>query len=130
MASPNSVPRFIEQPRTWMSLISTANTNLDGTGTIVDVIPVSTMGILVELIRVQAIVTTTAGMVRLFLHDGSNWRLYDELPVNARTPSASVAAFEGEIIPSKPLVIAPTWKLGAAPHNAESFIVHATGGLY
>jgi hypothetical protein len=113
-----------------MGQVTAANANRDGTGTLVDIVTAGQMGTLIELIHVHAIVTTTAGMVRLFLYDGVNNRLYAEIPVAAVTPSASVAAFEAEYIPTKPLVLPTGWKLKAATEKAEAMNVVATGGDY
>lgn len=111
-------------------VISTANTNLDGTGTLGTVITAGAEGTLVELVRVKATVTTTAGMVRLFLHDGTNARLHKEIDVTAATPSGTVKSFEAEYTPTKPLKLPTGWSLRASTHNAESFVVEALGGNY
>lgn len=131
MPVPNSVPRFVVGSQSIAhAQISTANTARDGTGTIVDVLTAGTQGTLIELIRVVATAATTAGNVKLFLHNGSAYRFYDELAVTAITPSATVVPFEIELIPSKPLVVPTGWKFAAAPHNAETFNVFVTGGDY
>jgi hypothetical protein len=127
----NSVPRFLLPENSIGSVdISTANTNRDGTGTVGTVWTAGAGGGQIELIRVIAKGTTTAGMIRLFLHDGAAYHFYDELVVAAVTPSGTVAAFEGEIVPSKPLVLPSGWSLRASTHNAEAFSVVATGGNY
>lgn len=131
MAAPNSIPRFLLTDNNVAHVvISTANTGRDGTGTIGTVYTAGAQGSLIELIRVIATGTTTAGMVRLFLHDGANARLYTEIPVTAITPSATVEAFEAEYVPTKPLVLPTGWSLRASTHNAEEFVVRATGGNY
>jgi len=128
---PNSVPRFVVGTQSVkVATVSSANTNRDGTGTIVDIFTAGAQGTLVELIRVIATGTTTAGQVRIFIHDGSTYMLYDEIAVTAITPSATVQAFEAELIPTKPLVIPTGFKLAASTHNAETFRVFATGGDY
>jgi hypothetical protein len=127
----NSAPRLVLPVNSiGRAVISTANTARDGTGGMGTVLTAGPEGTLVELVRVIATGTTTAGMVRLFLHDGTAARLWDELAVTAVTPSGTVAAFEGEITPSKPLVLPSGWSLRASTHNAEEFVVHASGGNY
>lgn len=130
MPVPNSVPRFVVTGIVGIASISTANTNRDGTGTIGTVVTAAAQGTLIELIRVIATGTTTAGMVRLYIHDGSNARLYTEIPVTAITPSGTVEAFESEYTPTKPLVLPTGYSLRASTHNAETFLVEATGGDY
>lgn len=108
--------------------ISTANTNRDGTGTLGTACTGGTNGTRISRITIKATVTTTAGMVRLFISDGTNTRLWKEVPVSAITVGASTAAFEA-ILSSpdgEPLLVLPsTYTLKAATHNAETFDVIA-----
>lgn len=126
----NSVPRFIATAVLGVVQISTANTARDGTGTIATVVTAASQGTLIELIRVVATGTTTAGVVRLFIHDGANARLYEEILVTAITPSTTIAVFEAEFTPTKPLVLPTGYSLRASTHNAEAFNVIASGGDY
>lgn len=130
MASPNIAPRFVELGVIGAASIATANTNRDGTGTIGTVLTAGTQGTLVELVRVVAAGATTAGVVRLFLHDGANYYLYEEILVTAITPSTTTAVYEAEFVPTKSLVLPTGWSLRASTHNAETFKVIATGGNY
>lgn len=117
--------------------IATANVNRDGTGTIADLMSAvaPTEGARIEGIRVVAEGTTTAGVIRLFTHDGTNWRLFDEILVTAVTPSTTVKVWEpinGYTIPLPGgfLNLPSGYKLGASTHNAEAFIIHVAGGSY
>src|ERR1051326_122814 len=60
-----------------MVTISTANSNLDGTGTLGTVFTASAgnKGALISSVIIKAQVSTTPGMVRLFIYDGTNTRL-------------------------------------------------------
>lgn len=131
MPAPNSAPRMLlPENSAANAVVSAANTLRDGTGTIVDVFTPGAQGGEVELIRVQAQSTTTAGVVRLFIHNGSAYRLYKELLVAAITPSTTIEAFSIEFVPTKRLIIPAGYKLAASTHNAESFNVFAQGGNY
>jgi hypothetical protein len=130
MAVANSVPRFIASPIVGVAAISAANANRDGTGTVVTVVTAGVTGTIIDLIRAVATGTTTLGMVRLFIHDGANYRLYAEIPVSAITPSASLPVFEGEYVPRTPLILPSGYSLRASTHNAEGFSVFAIGGDY
>lgn len=110
--------------------ISVANTARDGTGAIVDIVTAGTQGTLIELVRVVAQGTTTAGVVRLWIYDGATYRLYKEILVTAITPSTTVESFSAEFVPTKPLVVPSGKKLGASTHNAETFGVFAHGGNF
>lgn len=126
----NTTPLFVDTPHIGMVQISTANTNRDGTGTLGDVFTATTDGSLIYYVRAQAIVTTTAGMVRLYLYDGTNTRLVGEITVSAVTVGASTPGWAGEWHPAKPLYMASTWVLKASTHNAETFNVFAFGADY
>lgn len=113
--------------------ISAANTNRDGTGTIVDVKTAGARGSSVSTVGIAAVGTTTVGFIRFFLHNGTAWRLLDggEVAVSAITPSGSIAAFTATWTPANaPLLIPTGWKLGAATHNAETFNLIAKSADY
>lgn len=123
-----STPTYATTPVIGQAQISAANTNRDGTGTIVTVIAGAVGGRRVSRIVVQATGTTTAGMVRIYLFDGTNTRLYREMSVTAITPSATVQPFRGELIlPQEFALPSATWEIRASTHNAETFNVFAHG---
>lgn len=125
--SANINPIFTLTPIIAMGLVSAANTNRDGTGTLVDIATGGVNGTKIESVRVKGIVTTTAGMIRLYVNNGSATRLIKEIVVSAITVGAGVAGFESEWIPDIPFVLPSTYVLRASTHNAESFIVAAIG---
>lgn len=120
-------PQYAATPKIGIGQLSTANTNRDGTGAIVTVLSAGASGTRIERSMIKATGTTTAGMVRLYIHDGTNARLFAEVPVPAVTPSASVPAFEDEIIFEDGLVLPANYSLRASTHNAEAFNVIAMG---
>jgi len=130
----NTSPIFIDTPKWGQARISTANTARDGTGTVGTVYTGTTDGSRISYIRIMATSTTTAGMVRLFISDGSNIRLWDEILVSALTPSATVLGFRATIaspVPGEPLLFLPSAHLLlASTNNAESFDVTAVVGDY
>jgi len=132
--SANRIPIYHDSKAVAQVQISTANTNRDGTGTLGTVLTASSTGngVAVTVVTYIAAVTTTAGMVRLFLDDGSNKRLIAEIAVAAVTPSATVACATGTYTPpwADGLVIPPGWSLKASTHNAEAINVFAHYGTY
>lgn len=122
-----ATPAYASTPRLSYGRVTAANTNRDGTGTIVDVIAGVAAGTRIDRIIVQAEVTTTAGMLRLYLYDGSNWRLWKEIQVQAITVAASTEAWSAEIVTPDLVLPSASWKVGAAPHNAEAMVVYAHG---
>jgi hypothetical protein len=67
-------------------------------------------------------------MVRLYLYDGSgtDGTMFDEVPVTAITPSATVETFEA-VMTYDNLVIPTGWSITASTHNAEAFRVMVFG---
>ena len=121
-------PAFATTPRLGVVQISTANTNRDGTGTIGSVITGVAAGTRIQRVRIVATGTTTAGVIRLFVDNGTNVRLLRETLVTAITPSASIAVFQTEIEFENGLMLpSASYILKASTHNAETFNVFALG---
>lgn len=147
MALPNTSPVHIGVPKSWVvNIPATANANRDGTGTITDIVnPGADTQALVAAIKITATGTTTAGMARIFGHDGTGYRLLHELSVAAITPSATVKAAiagtadgvltaDGYLVLNMPVgggltaaVAGTIQKLGISTHNAEAFVAHVKG---
>lgn len=126
-----STPNFVATPRMYRGRATAANTALDGTGTIVDIVPVGSGARKIERVEINAEVTTTAGMIRLFTWNGTDYRLLREITVPAITRSGTVAAFNTQVDFSganQTFVLESTHKLAFAPNNAEAFVAHAFGG--
>jgi hypothetical protein len=122
-----TAPSFAATPRAAGVSISTANTNRDGTGTVGTVITAGASGTKIEEVVVVGTGTVTAGMVRLFLYDGTTYYLFDEVAITATTPSATVQVYRARrAYPN--LTLPNGWSLRASTHNAETFIVEAFGG--
>ena len=121
---------FVGTPKEWMAQVSVANTNRDGSGTVVDLVTGATNGTRIDAVRVQAAGTTTAGVIRVFVYDGTNTRLEREILVNAVTPSTSIEAFSADRPLPFPIVLQTGWKLRVSTNNAETFNVFALGGDY
>lgn len=128
-----TTPAYTATPKNGMAVISVANTGRDGTGTIGTIFSAGASGSRIDKIIIKAQGTTTAGMVRLFIHDGSNARLIDEVLVQAITPSATVQSFQvvlaaNQITVELPIILPNGYSLRASTHNAESFNIIAMGG--
>jgi hypothetical protein len=122
-------PVFTSTAHVEVTAISTANTNRDGTGTIATVFTAGASGSRVDRIIVHATSTTTAGAVRLFLYDGTNYRLFKEVDIDAVTPAASTEA-ENVTVNLHNFNIPGTSgfnRIAASTHNAEAFNVIVMG---
>lgn len=110
---------------TGMVVISTANGERDGSGTLGTVLTAASSGTFIKTITVKAQVTTTHGMVRLFAYDGTNTKLIREIEIPATTKSATDPAFEITVPLDFHLVASGILK--ASTQNAETFNVIAEG---
>lgn len=126
----NRFPLYIDIPRTWVAQVSASNSNLNGTGTLVDVVTPGANGSRIDFIEIKAAVTTTAGMVRLFIYNGSTTRLIKEIAVTATTASAAVPAYSTTWTPVSPLSLLSTETLKASTENGEAINIVAYGGDY
>jgi len=117
--------QYASTVQTAQAQISTANTNRNGTGTIGTVITGATNGTRVDDISIIATGTTTAGVVRLFISDGTNVRLWQEILVSAVTPSTTVQVWSYTLL-NQALILKSGWSLQASTNNAETFNVIVT----
>jgi hypothetical protein len=117
--------QYAATPRAALGQVVTANAARDGTGTIATIFTAGASGSRIDDIKIQALATTTAGVVRLFLHDGTNARLWHEVMVTATTPSTSVQAFNATLY-NQALILPNGWSLRASTNNAEGFNILVT----
>jgi len=120
-------PAFAVTPRVASVNIATANTNRDGTGTVATPITGASTGTRIAEIVCQARVTTTAGMVRIFLYDGSTFYFFDEVSIAAATVSASVKGTRVSTTYNNLVLPNASWSVRVSTHNAESIDVTALG---
>ncbi|MFH2140794.1 MAG: hypothetical protein ABIJ97_00120 [Bacteroidota bacterium] len=105
--------------------ISTANSNLDGSGTITDLITGGGSGVLVKRLTVKAQGNTSQGMVRIFHKDSSTTRLLREVEIPAITQSAEDRTLIAVI--DELFYLRSSYKLRVSTENAETFIISAEG---
>lgn len=110
---------------TGMVKISTANSNLDGSGTLGTVLTGASNGTLIKTVTVKATSNTSQGMVRLFVYDGSNNRLLTEIEVPPITKSSTDPAFETTLRLN--YILESGFILKASTQNADSFNIIAEG---
>lgn len=121
-----ATPKYASTPRFGRAAISSAETSRTAPSSVGTVVTAVSAGTILERVIIQATGTTTAGMVRLFIHDGTNYSLIKEVPVEARVPSALLQAFAVEI-DLDGITLPDGHSLRATTHNAEAFVVTAFG---
>lgn len=120
-------PVFAVTPRIGAVNVATANASRDGTGTVATLITGASTGTRVAEIVCQARATTTAGMVRIFLYDGTTYRFFDEVSIAAATVSASVKGTRVSTSYANLVLPSASWSIVVSTHNAESIDVIALG---
>lgn len=128
-----TAPAYAATPRCGIGQVSVANTNRDGTGTLATIFTAGANGSRIDAISLKAVGTSTAGMIRLFIHDGTNARLLTELPVPATTPSATLPAWEAQLNTNSmsqvlPIILPTGYSLRASTEKAGAFNVICVGG--
>lgn len=124
-----NTPNYASTPRAGSAAISTADTSRTAPTQFGTAMTGAATGTRVDRMVIAATGTTTPGMVRLFLHDGTNYRLLQEIPVAAAAPSATVQAFNVAVDFSGGIMLPNgSHSLRVTTHNAESFHVTAFGG--
>lgn len=128
-------PIFTQTPLLSQTQLTAANANRDGiTGAYSTAISAGANGSLVDYIVFQATGTTAAGLLRVFYSSdsGATWRLLDEMPTLAITPSGTVPADRHIWIPPGgiPLPMPVNAQLKFNTNNAETWNVLAAGGNF
>ena len=101
--SANTTPIFTLTPRNaYITTGTSANTNLDGTGTVATVVTAGTNGSYINRVRITHLGTNVATVVRLFVNNGStnttasnNALVYEvAIPANTLSQTAASTAYD------------------------------------
>jgi hypothetical protein len=120
-------PNFAATPRVGAALISTADTSRTSPTNVGTVLTAGSSGSRIDEINVVAMGTTTANVVRLFLFDGTNYFLMQEVLITPLIPSVTAPVVTYTSTYSN-LMLPSGWSLRATTNNAESYEVLAFGG--
>src|SRR6185503_19389061 len=112
---PSSTPSFAVVPRAAVAAVSTANTNRDGTGTIVDSLTGVAAGTKINEIVAQTTGDPADSIVTVFLHNGTSYFLFDEIDMgNPAAASRTVSGFRFSKRYDNLVLPSASWKLAAA----------------
>lgn len=89
--------QYAATPKVGSALLTTADTSLTVPTTVGTVFTAGSSGSRIDYIEVQGVATTTACIVNLFIHDGTNYILWQQIPVIAVTSSTTVPAFAANL---------------------------------
>lgn len=108
-------PAFTSTPRIGVGAVSTANTNRDGTGTLVDILTGVAAGTRVFEVWVKATGDPADSIVTLFLHNGTTSFLFDEIDLgDPAAASTTVTGYQVSRTYDNLVLPSASWKLQAA----------------
>lgn len=127
-------PSFASTVNVGAGIPGTAETSLTVPTNSVTILTAGSNGAKVEEVVVEAVTTsltptTVAGLVYLFIYDGTTYHLFDVIPINAVTASSTVAPFRTRVTYTN-LLLKNGWVLKASQSisgNASLLKVTALG---
>jgi len=141
----NTTPVYSKSGQiSWGTVLTTANTAVDGTGTVVTLFTAGADGARVERIRSRALGTNVATVLRIFINNGgstavaANNALYAEMTIAATTISQVSALLTTNEFPNTldttafPIVLPAGYKITATIGTsvAAGLMVTAIGSSY
>ena len=115
-------PVFAVTPRVAAVSISTAESSYTAPTNVGTLITGASTGTRIAEIVVKCAATSAAAIVRIFLYDGTNYWLFDEVTIAAATGSATVqqtrvsVLYNNLILPSASWSVRVTTSVGQATH--------------
>jgi hypothetical protein len=113
-----------------------SDTSLTAPVTIGSILTAGASGTRIDYIEIQGVATTVAGLVNLFVYDGTNYILWQQVPVQAVTSSTTAPAFTLALSSNgnaniMPLNLPTGYSLRAAISVAQTGLrITAYGGNY
>jgi hypothetical protein len=126
--------QYASIPKVGSALLTTADTSLTAPTTVGTVFTAGSSGSRIDYIDIQGVATTVAGLINLFIFDGTNYFLWQQIPVQAITSSTTAPAFTAVLSSNSnanvmPLSIPTGFSLRATTSTAQTGIrVIAYGG--
>ena len=123
-----TTPAFASTVRCALGALATADTARTGTPTnVVTIFTAGAAGSRLDEIDITATGTTTSGVVRLWIYNGTTYYLIQEILVTAITPSVTQATFSSTSTYNN-FMLPSGYSLRATTNNSETFTVAAFGG--
>lgn len=122
-------PNFAATPRIGAVSVATAESSYTAPTNFGTVLTGVAAGTRIDQVVVKIALGTvsTAAVVRLFLHDGSTYFLFDEILLPAVTPSASVASTRGVASYTTLILPSSSWSLRVTTSVSQATHVTAFG---
>ena len=126
--------QYASTPKVGSANLTTADTSLTAPTTVSTIVTAGSSGTRIDYIEIQGVATTVAGLVNLFIHDGTNYILWQQVPVIAVTSSTTAPAFVAYLSSNSnanimPLTLPTGYSLRATTSVAQTGVrVTAYGG--
>lgn len=130
----STAAQYASTPKVGSANLTTADTSLTAPTTVGTVFTAGSSGSRIDYIDIQGVATTVAGLINLFIYDGTNYFLWQQVPVIAITSSTTAPAFNATLSSNSnanvmPLCIPTGYSLRATTSVAQTGIrVTAYGG--
>lgn len=126
--------QYASTPKFGSATLTTADTSLTAPTTVGTIVTAGASGTRIDYIDIQGVATTVAGLINLFVYDGTTYVLWNQVPVQAVTSSTTVPAFSAVLSSNNnsnimPLTLPTGYSLRAAASVAQTGVrVTAYGG--
>lgn len=126
--------QYAATPKVGSALLTTADTSLTAPTTVGTVLTAGANGTRIDYIDIQGVATTVAGNINLFIYDGTNYILWNQVNVIAVTSSTTSPAWQAVLSSTgnanlMPLTLPTGYSLRATTSVAQTGIrVTAYGG--
>lgn len=120
-------PSFATTPRIGAVSISTADSSYTAPSNFGTLIAGGSAGTRINEIVVKSAATSSSAVVRIFLHDGSNQWLFDEISVMAATGSATVQQSRAVAIYNNLVLPTSSWSIRVSTSVSQATHVIAFG---
>lgn len=126
--------QYASTPKFGSANLTTADTSLTAPTTVGTIVSAGSSGTRIDYIDIQGVATTVAGLINLFVYDGTNYILWNQVPVIAITSSTTAPAFVANLSSNSnsnimPLTLPTGYSLRATTSVSQTGIrVTAYGG--
>ena len=126
--------QYASAPRIGSAVLTTADTSLTAPSTVGTVLTAGSSGTRIDYIEVIGTATTVSSLVNLFIYDGTNYILWQQVPVIAITTATTTPSFVANLSSNSnanvmPLVLPTGYSLRATTTVTQTGVrVTANGG--
>lgn len=130
----SSAANYAASPRFGAGLLTAADTSLTAPTTVQTILTAGASGSRIDYVEIMGVATTVAGIVNLFVFDGTTYHLWQQVPVIAVTVGTTTPSFVANLSSNAnanalPLILPSGHSLRATTTVAQTGIkVSAWGG--